>query len=99
MPPSGSHNTHLSIPALNIIYGINTNIKIPHNHKDFNPMQKMCCEKLVNCTLYFLDTRAITGDTQKVLCPELACILKSISNVILLLSGEILDLTENGIVL
>ena len=49
----GSHSTYPSIPLLNITDGINTSIKIPHKHKDFNPMQKMCCEKLVNCSLYF----------------------------------------------
>ena len=56
----------------------------------------MCCEELVNCSLHFFNTRASAGDIQKVFCPEATCIFQSISNVVLLVSREIFNLTENS---
>ena len=87
------------ILLLNIIHSINTSTKVLCECKDFNPMQQMHCKELVNCLLHPPSIRAgVTKDPQKVFGPELACILQSISTTNLLLSGKILDLTENSIV-
>ena len=73
----------------NVIHGINTNTNTPCECKDFNPMQQMHCEELLNCFLYFLSMRTAAGDPQEVLCPKLACIFQSFSNVNPLESGKI----------
>ena len=98
-PMNSLHNTHQSTPFLNIIHSINPNTKVPCECKDLNPMQQMLCEELFNCFLHFLDTRAAGRNLQKVLCPKITCIFQTISNVVLPATREILDLTENSIVI
>jgi hypothetical protein len=51
------HTTHQCIPLLDIIEGIDTNVKIPHNTEGLNPEQETGGEELVNCLMYFPNIR------------------------------------------
>ena len=75
------HITYQHIPMLYIIESINTAIKVSHEAEGLNPEQKMCCEELVNCLIYFLNTRTATRNLYKMLCPEVAGISQYIPNL------------------
>ena len=90
---------HQSTPFLNIIDGMNTDIKVPHDDEDFNPEQQVCCEELVNCLVYLLRIRTTARALHKVFCPELASILQCISNIFLPATRKITDTAEISIVI
>ena len=75
--------TYQSIPLLNVIDGMHTDIKVLHDNKHLNPEEQVCCEELLNCLLHLVNTRATTGALDKVFCPELTGIPQSISNAFL----------------
>ena len=66
------HITYQHIPMLYIIEGINTTIKVSHKAEGLNPKQKLCCEELVNCFIYFLNMKATAINLYEMLCPEVA---------------------------
>ena len=47
------HSTHRFVPSLNIVQGVNPDIKISYECKDFDPIQQMRREEVVDCPLYF----------------------------------------------
>ena len=62
-------------------------------------MEQMYGEEFINCLLDFLNTEAVTGNLLKVLCPKAACIFQRSSDIDLTASTEILDITEDNIVI
>ena len=67
--------THLHIPLVYILEGINSNVKVLQEAKDLNPKQEGCCEKFIDCLVYLLKAGAINRGLHKVACPEFASIL------------------------
>ena len=91
--------THQNIPLLNVIDGVDANIKVLHDSKHLNPEKQVCCEKLLNCLLDLPDIRATGGALGKVFCPELTGVLQSFSNMFLPSSRKIINTAEVGIVI
>ena len=91
--------THQSIPLLDIIDRMDTDIKIPHDDEDLNPEQQMCCEELINCLLHLLSIRTTAGALHKVFCPELTGIFQCTSNMFLPVSRNIIDIAKDNIVI
>ena len=86
--------TYQIVPFLDIIDGMDTDIKVPHDGEDLNPEWQMCCEELVDRLVYFPRIRATTRDLHKMFCPELTGILQSISNTLLPVSRHIAETAE-----
>jgi len=76
---------------------MDTSVKILHEGKDLNPRKEVCGEKPVNCLLHLLSIAAVAGALGKVFSPEATGISQGISNVLLPMSGKIINFTENSI--